>query len=141
MTAQLIRAADLTQDVPYAYASITSQAALIFTAGACPLDANGEVVGVGDIATQASQTMENLVATLTAAGAGLADVLKTTVFVASADRRDLVDAWDVVRATFGDHDVPSTLLGVAALGYEGQLVEIDAVAERPAIQPGSAVAG
>jgi len=29
---------------------------------------------------------------------------------------------------FGDHDAPSTLLGVAALGYADQLVEVEAVA-------------
>jgi hypothetical protein len=34
----------------------------------------------------------------------------------------------VVAEAFGDHDAPSTLLGVAVLGYEGQLVEIEAVA-------------
>jgi hypothetical protein len=34
----------------------------------------------------------------------------------------------VVAAGFGDHDAPSTLLGVAVLGYSGQLVEIEAVA-------------
>jgi hypothetical protein len=39
-----------------------------------------------------------------------------------------VAAWDVVSAVFGEHDAPSTLLGVAALGYAGQLVEIEAVA-------------
>jgi enamine deaminase RidA (YjgF/YER057c/UK114 family) len=55
-------------------------------------------------------------------------VLKTTVFVASAERADLVAAWDVVRAAFGDHDAPSTLLGVTVLGWPGQLVEIEAVA-------------
>ncbi|GAA3271745.1 hypothetical protein AAU01_18730 [Paenarthrobacter aurescens] len=37
-------------------------------------------------------------------------------------------AWDVVRAAFGDHDVPSTLMGVTVLGYDHQLVEIEAVA-------------
>ena len=63
--------------------------------------------------------------------ATLADVLKTTVFVASADRADLVAAWDVVSAAFGEHDAPSTLLGVAVLGYPGQLVEIEAVAVAP----------
>ena len=63
-----------------------------------------------------------------AAGAGLADVLKTTVYVASGDRDDLVAAWEVVRAAFADHDAPSTLLGVAVLGYAGQLVEVEAVA-------------
>jgi enamine deaminase RidA (YjgF/YER057c/UK114 family) len=59
---------------------------------------------------------------------GLADVLKTTVYVASGDRGDLVAAWEVVRAAFADHDAPSTLLGVAVLGYAGQLVEVEAVA-------------
>jgi len=55
-------------------------------------------------------------------------VLKTTVYVCSPRREDLVTAWNVIAAAFGDHDAPSTLLGVAALGYEGQLVEIEAVA-------------
>jgi enamine deaminase RidA (YjgF/YER057c/UK114 family) len=65
---------------------------------------------------------------LAAAGATLADVLKTTVFVASTEQADLVAAWEVVEAAFGDHDAPSTLLGVTVLGYRGQLVEIEAVA-------------
>ena len=55
-------------------------------------------------------------------------MLKTTVYVASADRADLVTVWEVVSAAFGDHDAPSTLLGVATLGYDGQLVEVEAVA-------------
>jgi len=68
---------------------------------------------------------------LAESGATLADVLKTTVFVASADRADLVAAWDVVSVAFGEHDAPSTLLGVAVLGYADQLVEIEAVAVAP----------
>ena len=40
----------------------------------------------------------------------------------------LVAVWDVVRAAFGDHDAPSTLLGVTVLGWPDQLVEIEAVA-------------
>ena len=63
-----------------------------------------------------------------AAGAELADVVKTTVYVASTTRADLVTAWQVVRDWFGDHDPPSTLLGVTVLGYPGQLVEVEAVA-------------
>jgi hypothetical protein len=46
----------------------------------------------------------------------------------SADQGDLVAVWNVVHAAFGDHDAPSTLLGVAVLGYSGQLVELEAVA-------------
>ena len=54
------------------------------------------------------------------------------MYVASSDRADLVAAWEVVRAVFGDHDAPSTLLGVAVLGYPDQLVEVEAVAVTPA---------
>ena len=39
---------------------------------------------------------------------------------------------DEVAAAFGDHDVPSTLLGVTVLGYPEQLVEIEAIAVAPA---------
>jgi enamine deaminase RidA (YjgF/YER057c/UK114 family) len=55
-------------------------------------------------------------------------VLKTTVYVASGERSDLVAAWDVISSAFGDHDAPTTLLGVTVLGYPGQLVELEAVA-------------
>ena len=72
--------------------------------------------------------LANLAVTLRAAGAGLTDVAKTTVYVASSSRTDLVTAWQVVRETFGDHDAPSTLLGVVVLGYPDQLVEVEAVA-------------
>jgi enamine deaminase RidA (YjgF/YER057c/UK114 family) len=55
-------------------------------------------------------------------------VAKTTVYVASGRREDLVAAWQVVRDRFGDHDAPSTLLGVATLGHPDQLVEVEAIA-------------
>ena len=53
------------------------------------------------------------------------------MLVASSDRSDLTEAWEVVHTGFGDHDAPSTLLGVTVLGYPDQLVEIEAVAALP----------
>jgi enamine deaminase RidA (YjgF/YER057c/UK114 family) len=128
----LVRAAALTDDVPYAYAAVTAPGSLVFTAGACPLDDAGDVVAPGDYAAQAQQVMDNLVDALRSSGAELTDVAKSTVYVASSRREDLVAEWDVVRAAFGDHDAPSTLLGVAMLGYPDQLVEVEAVAALPA---------
>jgi enamine deaminase RidA (YjgF/YER057c/UK114 family) len=128
MTINLIRSDGLYAGAPYAYASIAQPGSLIFTAGACPLDENGNIVGAGDIRIQASLAMANLGTALAASGATLRDVLKTTVFVASAQRADLVTAWEVIRAAFGDHDAPSALLGVSVLGYADQLVEVEAVA-------------
>jgi enamine deaminase RidA (YjgF/YER057c/UK114 family) len=130
MAVELVRAPGLYGGVPYAYAAVAPPGALVFTAGACPIDENDTIVGIGDVQAQARQTISNLEEALAAAGASLDDVLKTTVFVASGDTDDLTAAWDIVRAAFGDHDAPSTLLGVTALGYRGQLVEIEAVAVR-----------
>jgi enamine deaminase RidA (YjgF/YER057c/UK114 family) len=131
---EFVRPPTLAGTAPYAYAAVTDPGRMVFTAGACPLDADGATVAVGDVAGQARQVMDNLVVALEAAGAGLTDVLKTTVFVATTDRRDLVAAWDVVRAAFGKHDAPSTLVGVTVLGYPDQLVEVEAVAVRDSWQ-------
>ncbi|MGC1214196.1 MAG: RidA family protein [Micromonospora sp.] len=132
-TVHLIHAPQLSDVAEYAYAAgVTPPARLVFTAGACPLDAEGRTVAPGDPAAQARQVMANLTTALTAAGAGLTDVVKTTVYVATSDRADLVAVWEVVRDAFGDHDPPSTLLGVAVLGYTDQLVEVEAVAAVPA---------
>lgn len=126
---ELIRAPELTGLASYAYAAVAHDVRrLVFTAGACPLDEDGATVAVGDVKGQAAQVMANLEVALAAAGASLADVVKTTVYVASHEQADLVAAWEVVRSTFGKHDAPSTLLGVAVLGYRDQLVEVEAVA-------------
>ena len=128
---RLVRPAGLDPSAPYAYAAIVGPGSLVLTAGACPLDEAGEVVHPGDPAGQARQVMANLLVALEASGCGLADVARTTVYVASARREDLVAAWQEVRTAFGAHDPPSTLLGVAVLGYPEQLVEVEAVAVRP----------
>jgi enamine deaminase RidA (YjgF/YER057c/UK114 family) len=126
---QLVRSPGLTDRAPYAYAAVAHDVTrLVFTAGACPLDAAGNTVAVGDVPGQAEQVMANLTVALRAAGAELEDVVKTTVYVATQRRDDLLAAWEVVSRHFGDHDAPSTLLGVAVLGYPDQLVEVEAIA-------------
>jgi enamine deaminase RidA (YjgF/YER057c/UK114 family) len=128
MPADLVRGTRLFAGAPYAYAAVAPGTGLIFTAGACPLDDQGQVVAPGDLAAQMRRAADNLRVALEECGATLRDVLKTTVFVASDRREDLVTAWNEVAGAFGDHDAPSTLLGVAVLGYADQLVEIEATA-------------
>lgn len=91
----------------------------------------GSTAAIEDVAGQAAKAVENLQTALADAGAELYDVISTRVLVASNRQEDLVTAWEVVRDAFGDHDVPSTLMGVTVLGYHDQLVEIEAVARRP----------
>jgi len=128
MPPKLVRSTRLFSGTPYAYAATAPGTGLVITAGACPLDEQGRVVSPGDIAAQTRKALDNLRIALEESGSSMRDVLKTTVFVASSDRHDLVAAWDGVAVGFGDYDPPSTLLGVTVLGYPDQLVEIEAIA-------------
>ncbi|KOX15709.1 RidA family protein [Nocardiopsis sp. NRRL B-16309] len=125
----LIRSDTLTQHVEYAYAATADPGSrVVWAAGACPLDEDGATVAPGDVAAQAHQVMRNLREALRGAGADLGDIVRTTVYVASSRQSDLVEAWEAVRSHMGGHDAPSTLLGVTVLGYDDQLVEVEAVA-------------
>ncbi|MFL4478314.1 RidA family protein [Paeniglutamicibacter sp. ORCA_105] len=125
----LIRSQQLSNVAQYAYAATApANARLIFLAGSCPLNHDGSTAGIGDYAAQTAKCIENMKIALEAAGAGLPDVISTRVLVASSRQKDLVAAWEVVRAAFGNHEVPSTLMGTTVLGYDHQLVEIEAVA-------------
>ena len=126
---EFVSPSSLYAEAPYEYAALAPAGSrLVFAAGACPLNDAGEVVAPGDYEGQARAALDNLRVALEAAGSSFEQVLKTTVYVASSDRAQLVRAWDAVEATFAPLKPPSTLLGVAALGYPGQLVEIEAVA-------------
>ena len=51
---------------------------------------------------QAEKSVDNMLLALEAAGAGITDVVSTRVLVASNQQADLVTAWEVVHAAFGD---------------------------------------
>lgn len=111
------------------YAEIsTFSGAMAHVAGQCPLDDAGSLVGSGDLVVQTEQVVAHLRTRLDELGAGPQSVLRTTVYVVG-DQEALATAWSVFRASgvSGTPMAPSTLLGVARLGYAGQLVEIDAV--------------
>ena len=117
----------------YAHASVVEAGTkLAFLAGSVPLDADGKLVGAGDPVRQAEQVLANLDEQLRAVGSDMAHVVSTDVYVVSGETAVLSAVWDVVEASglsIGPHS--STLLGVACLGYTGQLVEITATAVVP----------
>jgi enamine deaminase RidA (YjgF/YER057c/UK114 family) len=117
----------LSQPPGYSHVVIASGSRLVTTAGAVPLDAEGNLVGAGDLLVQARQTLENLASALEAVGATAQDVIKITVYVVAGERADLGDVWVAVQES-GMAGTASTLLGVSMLAVEGQLVEIEAIA-------------
>ena len=106
---------------------VSPPGSVVWTAGGVPLDASGGLVGAGDLRAQAEQVLANLTVALADAGAAAEDVVRTTVYVVTMERADLGVVWDAVQAS-PYAPAASTLLGVGLLGYEGQLVEIEATA-------------
>ena len=127
--AHFVRTSRLSSVAEYAYAAVLpADARIVLCAGACPIDLTGAVVEAGDVVAQTRRALANLRIALEDAGASYLTVVRTTIYVASSRQPDLVAAWDVVHAALSENEPPSTLLGVAALGYANQLVEIDAIA-------------
>jgi enamine deaminase RidA (YjgF/YER057c/UK114 family) len=122
-----INAPGLSQPPGYSHVVVASGRRLVTTAGAVPLDAEGNLVGAGDLLVQARQTLENLALALEAVGARGQDVIKVTVYVVAGGRADLGSVWNAVQES-GVAGTASTLLGVSMLALEGQLVEIEAIA-------------
>jgi 2-iminobutanoate/2-iminopropanoate deaminase len=97
----------------------------IFASGQIPLDPlTGQIVQ-GDAAAQSERVLKNLEAVLAAAGAGFADVVKTTIYLVDLTHFAAVN--DVYGRWFEPPHPARATVQVAALP-RGALVEIDAIA-------------
>lgn len=111
---------------PYAHVVTSPPGKLVFCAGQVALDADGEIVGAGDIVAQTRQVMENLRISLEAAGAGFADVVKVVNYITDVD--DFPRMAEVRREYLSEPHPVSTLVEVSALMYPELLIEIEAIA-------------
>jgi enamine deaminase RidA (YjgF/YER057c/UK114 family) len=114
----------------YHHVTVVDAGPLAFLAGQCPLDGEGALVGDGDLLAQVDQVVANTLTALGAIDATPADVVQTTIWVVSAERSDLAGVWSRFLASplAEAFTTASTLVGVACLGYPGQLVELDVIA-------------
>lgn len=114
----------------YHHVTIVEVGRLAFLAGQCPLDRDGKVVGEGNYGTQVDQVAANALAALEAAGAGPEWVVRSVIYVVSDDGAVLAEVWRRFQASplAPAFTTASTLLGVAQLGFPGQLIELDLTA-------------
>ena len=125
----LINPPELHPTAGYAHVTIAPAGRTAHLAGLCPLDADEKIVGP-DLDTQIDQLVANGLAALAAAGATPEDVVRSVIYVVSDQSTVLGGAWRrLTDSALGPaFRTASTLLGVAALGYGGQLVEVDLTA-------------
>ena len=101
----------------------------LYVSGMLPFDANGDLVGAGDVARQTEQVLDNVGDVLRAAGATFDDVVRVGVYLLNMADRPAVNT--VRRRYFGDARPAATLVEVSALAIPDALVEIEAVALLP----------
>lgn len=82
----------------------------------------------GDIGAQARQCLENIKAILEAAGAGMKDLVKVTVFV--TDMKDFPAVNEVYQGFFKEKPPARSFVEVAALP-KGAEIEIEGIAVLP----------
>lgn len=124
----LIRAEGLSEPISH-YSDAVRAGDTIWVSGQAAVDAQGNLVGRGDVVAQTRQVLENMKTALAAAGASLDDVVKVTVYLADCADRPKVN--EVRKAYFGRNQPASTLIGISQFAIEGMRVEIEAVAVAP----------
>ncbi len=102
---------------------------LLFISGMVAADADGKLVGKGDVVAQARKVFENMGRILESEGCGFADVLKVTVFLRNMEDRPKINP--VRQEVFGDSRPASTLVEIAKLVDPDMLIEIEAIAGVP----------
>ena len=124
-TNKLVRAKGLMEPISH-YTDAVVAGKTIYVSGCGASDADGKLVGRGDITAQTRKTLDNMKIALAAAGGTLDDVVKVTVYLADVNDRQKVN--EVRKEYFKDNKPASTLIEISKFALDGMLIEIEAIA-------------
>lgn len=114
---------------PFSHGVVLGDGVVVHLKGQIPLDADGEIVGVGDMTSQVTQVLENIKSVLKTVGGDMSHIVSVTQYTTEMD--SFMAAGEVRRAFFSEPYPISTTLGVSRLYHPDVLVEISAIAEIP----------
>jgi enamine deaminase RidA (YjgF/YER057c/UK114 family) len=127
-----VRPRTLPKPTGFSYGFEVKSGRLVFLAGQVAVDADGRIVGRGDLVAQFRQTCANIQTVLSAAGGEMTDLVKLTIYVLDvADyKAHLREIGAVYREYFGRHFPAMTLVGARDLfdAADGCVIEIEGVA-------------
>ena len=106
--------------------TVSGTGKMIFVAGQLARDANGNLVGKGDMRAQIQQVGENIKTGLEAAGATLADIVKSNTFVTNYE--EYSKHGDMRARYFGPATPTSTTVQISHLADPDAMLEIEAIA-------------
>ncbi len=116
----------------FGYAQGIRAGGMIYVAGQMPVNPQtAELVGEGDLAAQTRQTFENIRAVLAAAGASMEDIVELVTYHTEMSMDNLGVMGEIKAEFMGSHLPAWTALGVTALAFPGQMIEIKVVAVAP----------
>ena len=112
------------------YSRAVAAGDFVFVSG-CTSVTDGEFVHEGDASAQTTQAISNVAEALARLGLGLADVVRTRMFVTDISR------WEEYGlahgAAFGQTMPATSMVGIAALVDRRMLIEVEAVAYKPGV--------
>lgn len=113
----------------FSHAAIQEPGRTLHLAGQVAWDAQGALVGPGDLAAQTAQALANLKLVLDAAGATPADIVRLRTYIVAHTPDKLGVILPLLGAFYGDAvPAPNTVIGVATLALPDFLIEIEATA-------------
>ena len=113
----------------YSHVTVVSSGRQIHISGQVAFDAQGQLVGKGDLSAQAEQVYANLQAALQAAGASFSNVFKVVTYVVDLTAEKAAAVRAVRLKYLGDDRYPaSTMVGVTSLVTLDLLIEVEVIA-------------
>jgi enamine deaminase RidA (YjgF/YER057c/UK114 family) len=112
--------------VLYSHVVVVEAGRQVFVSGQLSRNAQGDIVGTGDMRAQIRQVGENIKTALAAAGASLEALVKTTTYVTDID--EYFKHVDVRMEYFGPGMPTSTTIEVRRLSHPDFLIEVEAMA-------------
>ena len=126
-TRELINPPMIHESPGYSHIAVTDAKKLVFLVGQVALDKNFELVGGDDLYAQTRATVANVVLALEAVGATWDDIVRRTIYTTKPLEWETITR-AIVDETGETEHPPQTVAGVAGLGLESLLLEMECTA-------------